>query len=677
MSVDNSGACAMRIGACYYPEHWEPARWAVDARMMRAAGFNLIRTGEFAWVQCEPSPGEFAWEWLDRALDVFAAQDIDVVLGTPTAAPPAWLMRAHPEIGPTRADGRRVQFGGRRHYCPNQPAFREATARVVRAMGEHYAAHPRVIGWQIDNEYGGAFHGGMCYCAACERAFQDWLRRRYQTLDALNAAWGLDFWSMRMGAWEEIPAPRETGGPHNPSLLLAWRRFYTDVWCDYQRLQADLLRAAGVTTPLTTNLMGLSWGFDPHTMGKCLDVVSWDNYPICARDAHGYATPALACDFMRAVNGGKPYWVTEQQSGAGGQGTIFGRTEPGQMRMWAYQALAHGADTLLFFRWRSCPFGAEQYWHGILQHDGRPNWRLEEATQLATELHALPADLFTARTPAQAGVFLSAQAAWSHELQGHVKGFSYKEEVLRPYKALRRAALDVDALYEGSDLSPYRLIVAPACQLMTPELAERLTDFVHGGGTLVVTFRSAVKNWEGVIFSEPLPGPLRALLGVTIDDTDAVGAQDESVAVAVEHPLFGRMTTTGSLWADVLTADTAETVATFADIWYAGRPAITRRRHGAGTAWYVATQFDEPFWQRLMAVLLTDAGLASEISVSDGVECTRREGQQRYTFLANTLNTPGWAETRHPYRDLLTQAIHQPGRLILTPFSVSVLVAQG
>ncbi len=664
----------MYIGACYYPEHWNPDRWETDAGMMREAGFNLVRTGEFAWVQLEPSPESFDWQWLDRAVDIFTRNDLKVMLGTPTAGPPAWLMRAHPEIAPTRADGRRVNFGGRRHYCPNQPAFRAAAERISRAMAEHYAGHPAIVAWQVDNEYGGATHGGYCYCLECERAFQNWLEKRYRTLAELNAAWGLDFWSMRAGDWRDIPAPRETGAPHNPSLLLAWRRFYTEVWCDFQSRQADLLRQAGVTVPITTNLMGLFMGIDSRAMAKRTDFVTWDNYPMCARDNHGYATPALACDYMRAVGDGKPYWVTEQQSGAGGQGVIYGRTEPGQMRMWAYQALAHGAEALVFFRWRTCRFGAEQYWHGILQHDGRPNWRLQEATQVAAEWRQLPADLFAGRTPARVGLMLSAEQAWSHEIQGHVKGFSYKEELVRPYQALRRAGVDVDVLHETADLSPYRLIVAPAWQLLAPELADRLKNFVHAGGTLVASYRSAVKDSEGVIFDQPLPGLLRELFGVTLDDTDALGVNDATVPVDIVGPGLGPAAASGTLWAEVLTADTAEALAVFSNIWYAGCPAITRQRHGAGNAWYLATRFDEVFWRRLVAVLLAEAGAEPDIAVSDGVECARRQGQQRYTFLLNTTDQPGWAELTRPGRDLLGGAIHPAGRIALPPFAVELLV---
>ena len=497
----NHDRCQMKIGACYYPEHWAVERWAIDARMMKEAGFNVIRTGDFNWTRLETAPDKFDFGWLDQALEVFAQQGISVMMTTPTAAPPAWLMQAHPEIAPTRADGRRSAFGGRRHYCPHQPAFRSAVIRIVSTLAKKYATNPNIIAWQVDNEQAAAFHGGHCFCTLCEGFFQDWLQRHYQHIDALNEAWGTDFWSMNFSTWSEIPAPRDTGGPHNPSLLLAWRRYYTEVWCNFQTFQNELLRANGVTTPITTNLTGLSWGFDPFTMAEKLDVVSWDNYPMLANlplselEGRGHVTPALACDFMRGVNRGNPYWVTEQQSGAGGQSEILGpyATRPDAhvelSGPGAWRCHAHLLPlAILPIRGRS------SIGMGFCNTIGRPNWRLREATQIATEFHSLPADLFTARTPTRVGVLVSAQQAWSHEIQAHVKGFSYKEEILGPYEALRRSGIDVDILYEGSDLSAYRLLVASSFQMITPEVAEQIQKFVHNGGTLVTNFRSSVKK---------------------------------------------------------------------------------------------------------------------------------------------------------------------------------------
>jgi len=661
----------MRFGAAYYPEHWPRERWPIDARMMQAAHFNTVRLAEFAWTRLEPDEDAFDFGWLDDAMELLGAHGVQTLLCTPTATPPAWVVEQSPDILPITPDGKLVNFGGRRHYCPTQTSYREHTARIVHAMGQHYATHPHVIAWQIDNELAG--HVDQCYCDACQQAFQQWVQAQYGSLDAVNEAWGTDFWSEVFTDWTQIPAPRYMHAQHSPSLVLAWKRFYTDVWTDYFLFQKNLLRESGVTVPITTNLMGLFRDLDYYTHARALDFVAWDNYPNNYPAPAGKYESAFAHDLMRSVKDGKPYWVVEEQSGAPGWNQLGGRTGPGYMRLMTYQAIAHGGEGILYFRWRTCRFGVEQYWHGILQHDGRPNWRYAEVTRTGQELRALPDDLFTARTPTPVALLYSHDQLWAHGIISHVPGFDYVGEQLPIYGALREAGVDVDMVNEESDLTPYRVLIAPAWQLLPADTAEAVIDFVRHGGTLVLTYRSAVKDWDSVIWQDPLPGPLRDLLGITVDDYDALGVQQATVGVhgCGSFPLPAGLT--GTLWADVITAEGADTEATFADGWYAGRPAITVNRFGDGQAWYIGTHLDSAFWQSFLKELLAQAHLPSADATSDGVEIAHRQGERRYTFVLNMQQIPGWVELAGTQTDLLTGDAVGPGKVALEPFGVRIL----
>jgi beta-galactosidase len=382
------------------------------------------------------------------------------------------------------------------------------------------------------------------------------LQQRYGTLEAVNAAWGTDFWSEIFTDWSQIPAPRITPAAHNPSLLLAWKRFYSDAWTEYFTFQKHILQESGVTAPITTNMMGTFPHVDYHIHAQEHDIVLWDNYT-----EPGYPwryRSALSADHMRSVRGGAPYWIAEQQSGCSGHDKVYGRTEPDRIRLMTYQAVAHGGDGILYFRWRTCRFGVEQYWHGILQHDGRPTWRYEEISRIAHDFRALPSDLFSARTPAKVALLWSHNQNWAHEAQPHVDGFSYENSLLPAYQALRDSGVDVDLVNEFSDLSAYRLLVAPAWQLIPESSVERIKAFVRGGGRVIFTYRSSVRDWENVIFADPLPGPLHDLLGITIDDYDAIGHFNADCGVQFREsaPFSGNVA--GSLWADVITAENAE-----------------------------------------------------------------------------------------------------------------------
>jgi len=368
----------MLLGTPYYPEHWPEERWATDARLMQEAGISRVRMGEFAWHRMEPTEGHFEFDWLQRAIEVFARHEIGTILCTPTPTYPAWLHRKYPDIHQVKSDGTVKEYGQRQDACKNHPGYRLHARRIAEEMLAALGDHPNVVAWQTDNEFG--CHGtSRCYCAYCESAFQAWLRDRFGgDIDALNAAWGTFFWSQDYNDFGEISLPRDTADRtandgQNPSLVLDFYRFSSDVQIAFQREQIALIRKYSPGRLVTHNLMGLFSQIDYFKLAADLDVVSWDNYPF-RWNGTGLPPLPLAHDLMRGLQR-KPVWVMEQASGAGGWGVYPATPQPGQMRLWAYQAVARGADMISFFRWRSCRYGREQYWHGILYHHGIPQRR--------------------------------------------------------------------------------------------------------------------------------------------------------------------------------------------------------------------------------------------------------------------------------------------------------------
>jgi len=434
-----------RLGVAYYPEQWPRERWETDGRLMAEAGLSVVRIGEFAWAELELAAGTFDFGWLDEAIDVLATCNLAIILGTPTAAPPAWLIEAHPEILPVRGDGRVHPFGHRRHYCPNQPAMLDATRRVVSALGDRYGGDRRIFAWQIDNEL-----MGRCVCAVCGERFHSWLRERYGTINALNESWGTAFWSQRYDDFAQIPLPELDPVPFpggfmahapNPSLALDFRRFTSDSHIDFLRLQADELRTRiTVDQGITHNLMGFRFPeIDYHRLAAEIDVVSWDNYPSLDRSAR-WTSAALAADAMRGLKDA-PAWIVEQQVGPLGW-EILRTQRRGQMRLHTYQAFAHGTELVGYFRWRTARFGTEQHWYGVLDAHGGVGRRYRELSELARELSDVGDALDNARPIAPAALLHDYDSRFALQVQPTNPSLGYEETMQRHYEALFASLCD-------------------------------------------------------------------------------------------------------------------------------------------------------------------------------------------------------------------------------------------
>lgn len=640
----------MDLGICYYPEHWDESRWSIDAKLFRDAGINIVRFAEFAWAKMEPRSGEFDFAWLDRAIDVFAQHDFKIVLGTPTAAPPAWLSRGHPDTLPVDDQGRRRNFGGRRHYCPNSAVYREYTRRIVNKMAARFGHDSRVIGWQIDNEFGGG-NTGRCYCENCIAAFQTWLQNKYQTLDALNDAWGNVFWSQVYTNWQEIGAPiLTTGNKPNPSHLLDYYRFSSDSIRDLQQLQITTLRAHTTAHQFFThNFMGLFSDLEHYSVAAPLTFVAWDSYPTGNTDrwrymladaddtayAHDVGNPLLtnmAHDFTRGLKNGAPFWVMEQQAGFINWGEYNPMPRPGIFHLWLWQNFAAGVDTTVIFRERAVDLAQEQYHSGLLNHDSSFGQGYLDLRAFQEQI-ALMRTLKDSRVENEVAFLVAFDDLWATQIQPHRKDFSYWNHLFTYYAALQRAGVPCDLVARDADLSRYKLVFAPTLHLADETLAAHLKNYVQGGGVLVLGVRSGFKTITNRVTLAPLPGALQELVGATVTGWQSL-MPNESRQIALRWGNWQRIQ--AARWIETLEPAGAGVIASYTGSHLDGRAAMTVNYVGDGRVFYVGWMPNQAQADSLIGMLLPEAQVEPVGMLPQGVIAGRRKrGDETFLFLMN------------------------------------------
>lgn len=518
----------MQLGVCYYPEHWPQAWWAEDARRMADMGLAYVRVGEFAWSRLEPEPGAYHWAWLDEAIATLCAAGLKIVLATPTATPPKWLIDGSPDMLPVDRRGRPRRFGSRRHYCFSSATYRAQAARIVGELARRYGAHPGVAAWQTDNEYG-CHDTVLSYSPAARDAFRGWLAQRYQSIEALNRAWGCVFWSQEYRSFEEVDPPVETVTEANPSHRLDYQRFSSDQVVAFNRLQTDIIRTHSPGRPVLHNFMGMFTDFDHFAVGRDLDAASWDSYPLGFLEQawwppadkerylrHGHPDfTAFHHDLYRGVGRGR-WWVMEQQPGPVNWASHNPAPAPGMVRAWTWEAFAHGAEVVSYFRWRQAPFAQEQMHAGLL----RPDCTQAPA---AAEVRAVAAELKTIGPLADArgdvALVFDYQAQWMLDIQPQGAGFSYLELALGFYAAARRLGLNVDVVDPQTDLSGYAAVLAPSLPALTPDALAALQAC---GAPVIFGPRSGSKTQDFQIPADLAPGPLRRFLPLTVTRVESL-----------------------------------------------------------------------------------------------------------------------------------------------------------
>jgi beta-galactosidase len=649
----------MQLGVCYYPEHWPRERWPLDAQWMRQAGISLVRIAEFAWAIMEPREGEFTWDWLDQAIDTLAAEELQVILGTPTASPPPWLCRAYPDILPVDAQGRRRRHGSRRHYCVNSESYRQHTVHIVRAMASRYGHHSAVVGWQIDNEFG--CHGtARCYCENCAIAFRHWLEVKYKSVDDLNRAWGTVFWSQTYRNWEEIDPPNLTITEPNPSHVLDYYRFSSDSYLTYQQLQISTLKSLiSERQIITTNFMSQFTDLNYQDLAKPLDLVTMSSYPtgqaesshllympqstrsVFAYDVGDPYITAFGHTLMRGFKPNHPFWVMEQQCGNINWSAYNTGVRPGTVRLWTWHALASGAEAVVYFRWRAGLYAQEQFHSGLLYHDASPAVGYADLEAMETE-RSLMSEIASAPHVAQIAFLLDYDSLWATQLQPHHREFDYMRFVFVFYRALQRLGLPSDVISVDADLGSYKLIIAPTAFLASRQLAISLKKFAETGGMILLGVRSGSKTTSNQFTDHPLPGPFRDLLGITVSDwhslppgigydinsriPDLVGAATVW-AEALQPAIFGSQSKDPNL----------QILAHYDSGPFSSHAAMVEHKVGAGRALYLGWYPNESQAAVIMDYLAEQAGVLSLATLPDGLIVSQHG---RHIILLNFTEEP-------------------------------------
>jgi beta-galactosidase len=613
-------------GGDYNPEQWPETTWVEDARLMQEAGVTVVSVGIFSWALLEPEPGRFDLDWLAQVMDLLDAHGIAVDLATGTASPPPWLSHRHPEILPVRADGTRLWPGGRQAWCPSSGVFRERAVSLATAMAERFTGHPALAMWHVSNELGG--HNARCYCDVSAASFRRWLQGRYRNLDALNDAWGTAFWSQRYSAWDEILPPRSAPTFPNPTQQLDFARFSSDELLDHFRAERDLLHRLSPGIPVTTNFMVMSKvrDMDYFAWGPEQDVVSNDHY-LDASDPRGHVELAFSADLTRGVAGGAPWFLMEHSTSAVNWQPRNVAKVPGQLRRNSLQHVARGADAVCFFQWRASRAGAEKFHSGLVPHAGTDTKVWREVVELGRTLEAI-GEVAGSTSRADVALLFDWPARWAAELDSHpTVDLSYLDRPHALYAALWDAGVAVDLVHPESDLSGYRLVLAPTLYLTTDSAVRSIAAYVENGGHLLVTYWSGIVDENDHVRLGGYPGAFRELLGACSEEFFPLR---EGEQVTLDDG------STADQWTELLRLDGAQAMSSYVDGPLAGVPAVTRHSYGAGTAWYVATRLDTDATSRLTRRLVDDAGVIPVVETVPGVEVTRRHGPEAtYLFIIN------------------------------------------
>ena len=657
--IENDKVQKILYGGDYNPEQWPEDIWEEDMRLLKLAHIDIVTLNVFSWASLQPDEDTYSFEKLDKIMDMVRRNGLKVCLATSTAVHPAWMARKYPDILRTEFYGMKRKFGGRHNSCPNSPTYRKYAGALASKLAERYQDYDNIVAWHISNEF-----GGVCYCENCERRFREWLKEKYKTIDEVNRVWDTAFWGHTFYDFDDIVTPNlltEHFAPNRTTfqgISLDYRRFNSESILDCYRLEYDAVHAITPDIPITTNLMGTYSDLDYQKWAKYMDFISWDNYP--SND-----TPieevALRHDLMRGLKQGKPFALMEQTPSVTNWLPYNALKRPGVMRLWSYQAVAHGADTVMFFQMRRSIGACEKYHGAVIDHVGHENTRVfREITELGAELEKIGSLTLGARTDAKAAIVFDWDNWWSTSYSaGPSVNLRYCDEILNYYKAFHNLNISVDMISVEDDLSQYSLVVAPLLYMVKSGHDEKLRSFVAGGGHFLTTFFSGYVDEHDLVTVGGYPGKLRDILGIWVEEEDALPENDAN-SFTYEGTTYPAV-----LLCDLLHTEGAEALCSYEKDFYAGMPALTRNRFGNGYAYYAATRSNAGFYRRLIGNICKEACIEPLMETPELVEVTQRRNHNG-TFLFFLNHDTEAHDIALPYAgtDILTNTAYQPGECL-------------
>lgn len=620
----------MKIGVDYYPEHWTNEIIINDIKLMKETGVKIVRLAEFAWCRLEPTEGSYDFKWLDDVIELFAENNIEVILGTPTCTPPLWLYEKYPDAVQVDKNNNKIFTGIRGHRCYNSPSVLHFTRLIVQEMAEHYKNNQAVIGYQIDNE----LEPNQCCCENCADAFKKYLKNKYKTLESINEAYGNVVWSGEYSSWDQVKMPLGGSIHLNPSYLLDFEKYAASSMTSYINFQAEIIREISPDKLITTN----TWFPENvpyfHDSFKKLDFVSYDNYPSTKviTDDDSLHSHAFHCDLMRGVKQ-KNFWIMEQLSGPIGAWMPMTRTtKPGMIKGYSMQAIARGADNVIHFRWRSACKGAEMFWHGLIDHSNVPGRRFHEFEDLCSDVNKISSLLDGSVINNDIAILHSSVIESAFKIQPQTDGMYYLEQLQLFHKALLRLGVSSDIIDVKCDVSKYKIVIAPTLFISDDSIKEKLDTFVQNGGILILTNRSGVKDVNNNCVMSPLPGVFSECAGITISEYDPLGNDVSTIK-------YEGKTYNCTQWCDIINPDTADTIAVYNEDFYKGLPAVTVNSYKYGKVYYVGTVSCIDFYYDFMKNIIQDTSIAFYDNLPKSLELSVRENKNgRFLFVFNNSN---------------------------------------
>lgn len=657
-------------GGDYNPDQWTEETWPEDIKVFKKVDLNSATINIFSWAVLEPREGVYDFSKLDKIVQELSDANFDIVMGTATAAMPAWMFKKYPDIARVDYQGRRHVFGQRHNFCPNSKNYQRLDSELVEKLAQHYADNRHIVVWHVNNEY-----GGNCYCGNCQNAFRDWLRNKYKTLGALNKAWNMNVWSHTIYDWDEIVVPNELGdawGPESSETIVAglsidYLRFQSESLQNLFKMEKAVIKKYDPETPVTTNFHSLpNKMIDYQKWAKDQDIISYDSYP--TYDAPAYK-PAFLYDLMRSLKH-QPFMLMESAPSQVNWQSYSPLKRPGQMAATELQAVAHGADTVQFFQLKQAVGGSEKFHSAIIAHSQRTDTRVfHELTDLGQKLKQAGSTILGSETKAKVAIIFDWSNFWSYEyVDGISQDLHYVDSILDYYRQFYERNIPTDVISVDDDFSQYDLVVAPVLYMVKTGLADKINAYVKNGGDFVTSYMSGMVNESDNVYLGGYPGPLKDVTGIWVEESDAV-VPGHKTYVSLKDQNYE-----AGLVCDLIHPETAKVLAKYANEFYQGTAAITENQYGQGKAWYVGTKLDHAGLTQLFNHIVLTADIESLVAAGNQLEVTKRitkDGKELYFVLNMSNDERELPEKFAGYQDILT---NQPAHKQMKAWYVQVLV---